>query len=176
MALFSFFSSLAYPLANLSIPSSYPFQAGLQATIDCRVMPGRLSQNYSVTWWNGSSTIARSNPHSELLRNVLPGYQLHDNFSLTINDIQLSDSSTSYRCSVTIDDPQIPGTDNIIYNNLGNITVVVYGKSLSVYADMLMYFLMMIFVLFRSSKYCDSAGAKGDCSGGRWPPKLHFHL
>ena len=145
MMLFSSFSSVAFPEANPLIRSTYVFQAGRPDTINCRVKPGRLSQYYSVTWWNGSSTIARSNPHSELLRDVLPGYQLHDNFSLTINDVQLSDSSTSYRCSVTINDPQIRGTSmDIVYdrNQLGNITVVVYGKSLSVYAQrcVLLYF------------------------------------
>ena len=80
---------------------------------------------------NGSLTIATSNPHS-----VLQGYQLHDNFSLTINDAQPIDSGTSYQCSVTIDDPQITGTVNIDYNQLGSITVNVYGKSqtCSIYA------------------------------------------
>ena len=41
----------------------------------------------------------------------------------------------SYRCSVTIDDPRIPGTNSDFFydrDQLGNITVVVYGKSLSV--------------------------------------------
>ena len=76
-------------------------------------MPGKLSQYYSVTWRNGSLTIATSNPHS-----VLQGYQLHENFSLTINDAQPSDSGTSYQCSVTIDDPRIPGTVNIVMTSL----------------------------------------------------------
>ena len=89
-------------------------------------MPGRLSQYYSVRWWKGNLTIATSNPHS-----VLPGYQLHDNFSLTINYIQLSESSTSYRCSVIIDDPQRSGTTNVVYNQLSLITVNVHGKLLS---------------------------------------------
>ena len=118
-------SAVAYPQANLSIPSSYAFQEGQQATINCRVMPGRLSQYYSVRWINGNVTIAISNP-----RSVLPGYQLHDNFSLTIYNIQPSDSSTSYRCSVIIDDPQISGAQNVVYdqNYLGLITVMV-GES-----------------------------------------------
>ena len=94
-------------------------------------MPGELSQYYTVRWMNGSLTIATSNP-----RSVLQGYQLHDNFSLTINDAQPIDSGTSYQCSVTIDDPQITGTVNIDYNQLGSITVNVYGKSqtCSIYA------------------------------------------
>ena len=86
-------------------------------------MPGALSQYYSVTWRNGSLTIAMSNPPS-----VLQGYQLHENFSLTINDAQPSDSGTSYHCAVTIDDPKIPGTVDIVYDQLGSITVNVYGK------------------------------------------------
>ena len=79
-------------------------------------------------------TIATSNPPS-----VLPVCQLHDNFSLTINNIQPSDSSTSYRCSVTIDDPQddpqIPGTQNVVYDQsqLGLITVIVNGESPNIY-------------------------------------------
>ena len=72
-------------------------------------------------------TIATSNPR----QSVLPGYQLHDNFSLTINNIQPSDSSTRYRCSVIIDDPQISGTQNVDYDQsqLGLITVIVNGES-----------------------------------------------
>ena len=70
-------------------------------------------------------TIAKSNPHS-----VDAGYHLHDSFSLTINDVQLSDSSSNYRCSVTINDPQIlSGTTNVVYEQLGSITVMVYGTS-----------------------------------------------
>ena len=125
---FSSSSAVAYPQANLSIPSSYTFQEGQQATINCRVMPGKLSQYYSVRWMNGSMTIATSNPHS-----VLPVCQLHDNFSLTINNIQPSDSSTSYRCSVTIDDPRIPGTVNTVYDQLGSTTIMVHGKSPNIY-------------------------------------------
>ena len=123
---FSSSSAVAYPQANLSIPSSYTFQEGQQATINCRVMPGKLSQYYSVRWMNDSMTIATSNPHS-----VLPVCQLHDNFSLTIKNIQPSDSSTSYRCSVIIDDPRIPGTQNVVYDQsqLGLITVMVNGES-----------------------------------------------
>ena len=122
-----FSSSVAYPQTDPTT-TSYAFQAGLAATINCQIMPGRLSQYYSIRWMNGSLTIATSTPRTSS-RSVLPGYQLHDNFSLTINDAQPSDSSTSYRCSVTIDDPQISGTDNIIYGQLSSITVNVYGKT-----------------------------------------------
>ena len=118
---FSFLSSAAYPPANLSIPPSYAIQAGSPATIDCQIMPGRLHQYYSVSWWKGNLSIAKSNPHS-----VDEGYQLHDNFSLTINDVQLSDSSSNYRCSVTINDPR---TTNVVFEQLGNITVMLYGTS-----------------------------------------------
>ena len=88
-------------------------------------MPGKLSEYYSVRWMNDSEAIARSNP-----RSVLPVCQLHDNFSLTINNIKHSDSSTSYRCSVSINDPQISGTQNVGYNQsqLGLITVMVNGE------------------------------------------------
>lgn len=88
-------------------------------------MPGRLRQYYSVRWWNGSVPLAASSSPAQL-----SDYQLHENFSLTINDIQLSDSSTNYHCMVTIDDPQAPGTNDQVYrsNRLGTITVTVYGK------------------------------------------------
>ena len=125
MTLVCFSPTAAYPEANITIPLLYIFQSGRSATIDCRVMPGRLSQYYRVSWWNGTFQIATSNP-----RFVFPGYQLHDNFSLTIDNIQTSDSSTSYQCIVTIDDPQISGTTNRGYDEseLGRITVAVYGK------------------------------------------------
>ena len=56
--------------------------------------------------------------------------RLHGNLFLTIYDTS-SASSKSYQGSVTID-PRIPGT---VYGQLGTITLVVYGKSLSVYAQ-----------------------------------------
>ena len=88
-------------------------------------MPGRLRDYYSVRWWNGSVPLAASSPPSQL-----SGYVLHANFSLTINDIQLSDSNTNYQCTVTIVDTQAPGTNNQVYDSdrLGTITVRVYGK------------------------------------------------
>ena len=77
---------------------------------------------------NGSLTIATLDPRTSS-RSVLPGYQLSDNFSLTVYDAQPRDSSTSYQCTVTIDDPQIPGTNDVIYDQLGSVTVNVYSKS-----------------------------------------------
>ena len=128
------FSPLAaYPRANITIPIYYVFQPGQSATIDCRVMPGRLSQYYRASWWNGITQIANSNQGS-----LMQGYQLHDNFSLTIDNIQTSDSSTSYRCMVTVDDPQIPGTTidrHYDQSELGNITVVVYGESAKMFLN-----------------------------------------
>ena len=87
-------------------------------------MPGRLRQYYSVRWWNGSVPLAASSPAQ------LSDYQLHDNFSLTIIDIQLSDSSANFHCMVTIVDTQAPGTNDQVYRSdrLGTITVTVYGK------------------------------------------------
>ena len=96
--------------------------------INCRIKPGKLRQYYSVRWMNGTSTIITSTSPPES-----PRYQLNDNFSLIINDIKLVDSSTSYRCTVTIDDPNIPGTSNRVYNHLGNITVNVYGTPFLMY-------------------------------------------
>ena len=100
-------------------------------------MPGRLRQYYSVRWWNGSVPLAASSSPGQL-----SDYQLHNNFSLTIIDIQLSDSSTNYHCTVTIDDPQVPGTDDEVYGlgRLGTITVTVYGKLVEslTYVDLLL--------------------------------------
>ena len=122
MTLSPFFFSAAYPQPNPSISSFYSSQAGLPVTVNCRVIPGKLSQYYQVRWWIGRSTIATS---------LSSQYQLHDNFSLTIKSAQPSDSSTKYRCSVIIDDPQITGTNNVFYdkNYLPYINVIVYGKS-----------------------------------------------
>ena len=90
-------------------------------------MPGRLSQYYRVSWWNGTFQIATSNPRFEF-----PGYQLNDNFSLTIDNHSSDSSTKNYQCMVTIDDPQIRGTTidrHYDQSELGRITVVVYGES-----------------------------------------------
>ena len=85
---------------------------------------------------NGSLTIATWDPRTSS-RSVLPGYQLSGNFSLTINDAQPRDSSTSYQCTVTFDDPQITGTNDLFYGQLQlrTTTVVVYGELLSVHTQ-----------------------------------------
>ena len=133
----------AYPRPDLSIPLFHPFQAGLAGTIDCQVMPGKLSQYYSVTWRNGNLTIATFDPRTSF-HSALPGYHLHDNFSLIIYDVQSIDSSASYQCRVTIDDPQISGTTNVVYDQLDRITVAVYGMSLSVEAQSCIHKLMYL--------------------------------
>jgi len=119
---------VAYPEANFSLPSSYFFEAAVMATgtINCRIMPGKLSQYYSVTW-NKDNLVLVSSAEPMRLK-----YQLNDNFSLTINNIELSDNSTTYWCTVTIDDPQTPGSvSDEVYDQgqLGNISVKVYGTS-----------------------------------------------
>ena len=83
---------------------------------------------------NDSVTIATSNP-----RSVVPICQLHDNYSLTINNTKPSDSSTSYQCGVTIDDPRISGNQDVVYDQsqLGLITVMVYGESPNKYIQRL---------------------------------------
>ena len=118
---------VAYPEPNFSLPSSYFFGAADMATgtINCRIMPGILSQYYSVTWNKDNLVLATSAEPMRLK------YQLNDNFSLTINNVELSDSTT-YWCTVTIDDPQIPGSvSDKVYDQrqLGNISVTVYGTS-----------------------------------------------
>ena len=121
-------------------------------------MPGRLSQYYSIRWMNDSVTIATSNP-----RSVVPVCQLHDNFSLTINNTRPSDSSTSYQCGVTIDDPQISGTRDVVYDQsqLGLITVMVYGESPNKYTHSETYLTSFPGHPLISSRSC------GEKSGGR---------
>ena len=118
---------VAYPEPNFSLPSSYFFEAADMATgtINCRIMPGKLRQYYSVTWNKDNLVLVSSADPMQ------PKYQVNDNYSLTINNIELSDS-TNYWCTVTIDDPQIPGSvSDKVYDQqqLGNIAVMVYGTS-----------------------------------------------
>lgn len=88
-------------------------------------------------------TIATFDPRTSS-RSALPGYHLHDNFSLVIDDVQSIDFSASYQCRVTIDDPQISGTTNVVYDQLDRITVAVYGMSLSVEAQSCIHKLMYL--------------------------------
>ena len=118
---------VAYPEPNFNLPSSYFFEVADMATgtINCRIMPGKLRQYYSVTW-NKDNLVLVSSAEPMRLK-----YQLNDNFSLTINNIELSDS-TNYWCTVTIDDPQTTGSvRDKVYDDqqLGNISVMAYGTS-----------------------------------------------
>jgi len=117
---------VAYPEPNFTLPSSYVFETAHMATgtINRHIMPGKLRQYYSVTWNNDNLVLVSSAEPMQLK------YRPDDNFSLTINNIELSDNSKNYRCSVTIDDPQIPGSvlDKVYdQRQLGLIMVMVYA-------------------------------------------------
>ena len=83
----------------------YTATNGSKATLQCPTPPGRLRQQYSVQWKKGYSIVAALIGSSKEV-NTAPRHSIDKtDFSLSIEDIQLDDASTNYKCEVFVTDP-----------------------------------------------------------------------
>lgn len=81
--------------------------------LTCSITPGRLLRQYFVRWQNGSSGATYRDippiglPTPPTATPPDPRYSIDPvTFSLTITDVQLSDSDSSYRCVLGVVDPR----------------------------------------------------------------------
>ena len=79
--------------------------SGGSATLPCPTPPGRLGRQYSVQWKKGYAVVAAL-ISSSIAVNTAPRHSIDKiNFSLVIEDVQVDDASSSYKCEVFVTDP-----------------------------------------------------------------------
>ena len=109
--------------------SNFTATPGDTATLRCPTPPGQLGQYYSVRWKKGSKVVAAL-PFGTC---TVPRHSIdRTDFSLIIENVQLSDASSSYKCEVFVKDPlSYQGQTNIRLTTVPDvlITLQVNGKS-----------------------------------------------
>ena len=88
-----------------SFVSTFTATPGDNATLHCPTPPGQLGQYYSVQWKKGYEVIAKL-INSFTPMDTAPRHSIdRADFSLIIEDVQLGDASSSYKCEVFVRDP-----------------------------------------------------------------------
>ena len=112
--------------------STFTATPGDTATLRCPIQPGQLGQYYSVRWKKGYAVVAAlissSTPTDTAPRHSID----RTDSSLIIEDVQLSDASSSYKCEVFVRDPLSHGGEtNTRLTTVPEvlITLQVSGKS-----------------------------------------------
>jgi hypothetical protein len=99
---------------------------GEQVQLSCVVSPGRLIQQYSITWERAGTAIYRSGespPTQDDRYSIDPS-----DLSLIIDSVQLEDASEGYKCRLTVADPNVMQTYNYINLQFYNIRLIVLGE------------------------------------------------
>lgn len=116
-------------------PSATEFFAkiGQQARLNCPRQPGRLFMQYYGQWSVNSTDIARipAPSRSSSVPDFFSGARYSVNrsdFSLLIDNVSLSDSGSSYRCELLVEDPQ-DLTERHTFGESGDLELLVYGMS-----------------------------------------------
>ena len=112
--------------------SNFTATLGDNATLRCPTPPSRLRQYYLVQWKKGYEVVAAL-INSLTPTSTAPRHSIdRTDFSLIIEDVQLSDSSSSYKCDVSVRDPLSFNGETIIRLATDpdvSITLQVRGKS-----------------------------------------------
>ena len=85
--------------------SNFTATPGDNVSLHCPTPPGQLGQYYSVRWKKGYEVVAALK-NSLIPTSTAPRHSIdRTDFSLIIEDVQLSDASSSYKCDVFVRDP-----------------------------------------------------------------------
>ena len=92
----------------------------------CPIEPGALIQYYDVVWYNDDEVIVDLDTD---LRQAGGRYDIDPStFSLTINSVNVTDSSTNYRCVVSVKNP-LTHTNVLLYTEFDDtVTLKVDGE------------------------------------------------
>ena len=83
----------------------YTATNGSTATLQCPTPPGQLRQHYSVQWKKGFTVVAQL-ISSSIEHNTAPRHSIDKtDYSLIIEDVQVNDANTNYKCEVFVTDP-----------------------------------------------------------------------
>ena len=110
---------------------TYNATSGSNATLPCPTQPGRLRQHYSVQWKKGYAVVAAL-ISSSIAVNTAPHHSIDKmDFSLLIEDVQVDDASSTYKCKVFVTDPlSFNGQTRIRLETVPSVTLAlqVHGK------------------------------------------------
>ena len=123
---------LAIPDTVMLFPNPRPTYAimGKQVQLNCTIPPGRLIQQYYVTWDRSGRTIYQTRHNNPPLR-LSNRYSVNpSDLSLIIDDVQFEDASDEYHCVYTVVDPNPNTMLSYAYTTmqLRDIQLVVLGK------------------------------------------------
>ena len=114
------------------LPNPRPTYAitGKQVQLNCAIPPGRLIQQYYVTWDRSGRTIyqtRRNNPPQSLRLDDRYSVNPSD-LSLIIDNVEFEDASDEYHCVYTVVDPNIMLSYTYTSMQSYDIQLVVLGK------------------------------------------------
>ena len=101
-----------------------------EVQLDCTIDPGRLIQQYFVTWYKSNDIIYETNSNGVVTTNLDPERYSHNpsNLALIINDIEVDDTSDNYHCVLGVVNPLSGETDHYDVLRTINIPLRVLGK------------------------------------------------
>ena len=92
------------PLSD--VVRTFTAMSGRSVVLYCPIQPGALLQFYSVMWIKNGVPIAELSSPSGFA-SIDSRYMINQStFSLTIDPVNVNDSSNSYQCDVYVRDPQ----------------------------------------------------------------------
>ena len=123
--------SVALP-GSTFLPSPPPTYAiaGERVQLNCTIPPGRLTQQYYVSWDRSGTTVYKTRRNNSLLK-LNDHYSVDpSDLSLIIDDVQFEDISDDYHCVFTVFDPNPDVMQSHIYTNMKSrdIQLKVLGK------------------------------------------------
>ena len=135
---YNVFILVVFPSAAIAAsPRTIFAEFGTTAVLDCSLSPGRLVRQYFVTWQNGSNGREYAGIQRPRLTQFQPTqtssvsrYSVQPStLALVISNVDLSDSDTTYRCVVGVEDPEDDSTAMIFDDTTTtDINLIVYSK------------------------------------------------
>ena len=88
------------------LQTNFTATSGDKAVLHCPIQPGMLLLQYSVMWKKGYTAIAKVANPQDHLDSTDARYQIdRGKYSLIINSATINDTSTDYKCELTVTNP-----------------------------------------------------------------------
>ena len=89
-----------------SVQTTFTARVGDTAVLQCPIEPGALLQSYSVIWMRDSISIAERVNYRNFMSIDPERYDIDDDYSLLIHAVNANDSSSNYKCVVSVTYPR----------------------------------------------------------------------
>ena len=94
-----------YPVSRSELTTTtFTARVGDTAILPCPTPPGALIQYYSVRWMKDDVTIITADS-PQAITQVDPKFDVDTTYSLVIHSVNLNDSSSNYRCELSVTNP-----------------------------------------------------------------------